>query len=141
CHEHFIDEEMSASRRFARTATGDEPLLAIECSALPALALGKSHQPVRSDHCDLLTPTLYQPFLLPGVEQAADRMQRRPGHFRDVLARYGEIDADAVSGFPASLVDQPHEGVRHALLHLLGRHFGDARMSFLESRAHGPVRI
>ena len=51
---------------------------------------------MRLDYSHLLTSASYQALFLPGREKAADRMQGRAGHFRNILPRKRKVDQKAL---------------------------------------------
>ena len=104
-------------------------------------AFRKLDQPVRIDHCHPLATADNDPFFFPSAQQAADGMQRRAGHFGDVLARYRKVDLNAAGRFPPGLVHEAQQRMCDALLDLLGRHLDDAGLGFLKHAADRLVGI
>src|SRR5690606_34929746 len=73
--------------------------------------------------------------LFPSAQQAGDGVERRAGHFGDVLAREGDGDLNAVGGASASIVTQPEKRTRDALSDPLGRELHKLILRFLKAKA------
>lgn len=82
-----------------------------------------------------------QALLLPGAEDAAHRVKRRPGHLRHVLAADREVDLDALGGLTAGLLGQPEQRMRHPALDLLGGHLHHPGVRLLQPASHRLERV
>ena len=81
---------------------------------------------------DVFALALDDAVALPSAERATDGVQRRPGHFRQVLTGNREINLDTVADLATRLVDQTQNGIGDALAHLLRRELEYARVHFLK---------
>ena len=100
----------------------------------------QDHEPVRRGHGDVAARAPHDALALPGREQAADGVQRRPGHLGDVGAGDREGDLDPLLGLaprlvrpsaaaprrraarpPASRARSPGSGTRRAARRACGR--------------------
>lgn len=96
--------------------------------------LSDDHQAVRTPHGNAPPRTVDQPISLPGGECAADRVQGGAGHFRQILARNGEVDLDANLCAATRLADQTDEAARDSLFDAGGAHLRHAALQFLNPR-------